>query len=151
MPEITAEYIAEEFNLKTDELFLMYLGHREKLAKISERRKTPVDYRLKYGVKILFGEIKFEKENATKSFLRGSLSQELNGYRYFSKNTREIVSVNSILNLIDKTYHPKIDIFTELFVEEILNNFDVYNLYSLNQKNILRKSIFSWTLESNQR
>ena len=112
----------------------MFLDHKRKIIKLSERRKSPINYRLKYGIEVLLSNIKENQQNPTKNILKNSLSHELSGYKFISKDTKEVMPIYravSIIDDLDNTLLTNLDVFLNVFVEEVLSRFNVYSLYSL--------------------
>jgi hypothetical protein len=149
-PEAEAEYLAKEFHIKTDELFLMYLENKknlvtqqkniEKKLVISgnqivthERRKSSSQFRLKYGVLKLLNEATAESvcENKPKNKaykIKSYLEDELSRYNFKQKLTGSNVSTLDVLdNLRDLDLDLKyVDFMANEILAKILEKFEVY-------------------------
>ncbi|MGB8700445.1 MAG: hypothetical protein WCD18_13605 [Thermosynechococcaceae cyanobacterium] len=162
-PENQAEYLAEEFNLKVDELFLLYLEYRknsrekythecsilrsntiginyaENIASyaisdglVYERRKSPPQARLKYGLlkssnkprerKLLFLKIKVNYD------VKKIFAEEFSRYDFRYKISSEHASLGEVLKKIDFSNLDclNLDSGIDPIVSLILNDFDIY-------------------------
>lgn len=148
-PEAEAEYLAQEFHLRIDELFLTYLDNEKKLAtqqKIEktiaennksvthERRKSSPQFRLKYGVLKLLNEVTQKelvpgsKSNKNESYkIKNYLSDELSRYDFRQKQTGKNVSSVDVLNKLENLdFNLKyIDFMVNEIMANVLENFDV--------------------------